>query len=78
MEQSPLKVSSYSASQEFLRLLWNQKVHYRVHNSPPPVPVLCQMHSVHTLPRYFPKIHSNIIHTTTPNLSFRFSNEKIV
>jgi hypothetical protein len=28
---------------------------------PPLVPILNQMHPVHILPPYFPKIHSNII-----------------
>jgi hypothetical protein len=32
------------------RLLWNRKVHYRVHNSPLLVPVMSHMHSVHIVP----------------------------
>jgi hypothetical protein len=70
MEQSPSweANNNHSASQEILRLLWNPKVHNRVHNSPSLVPILSQINSAHTFPPYFPKIHSNIILPTTPIL----------
>jgi hypothetical protein len=36
-----------------------------VRKSPLPVPILCQMNPVHTLPRYVSKILSNIVHVFT-------------
>jgi len=54
MEQRTWKANSHSANQEILRLLCNPKVYYRVHKILPHVPILNQMHPIHTLPRYFP------------------------
>jgi hypothetical protein len=48
------------------------KVHYRIHKSPPPIPILSQLDSFNTPRASLPKIHSNPFFPPTP-WSFKLS-----
>ena len=44
------KLTGFATSQEIPRILWNPKVHYRTHKSPPPVPSGNSIQSPQPLP----------------------------
>ena len=66
MEQVPSwEADRYAYSQEFQHILWNQKVHFRIHKCPPPVPILSQLDPGHTTTSYLLKTHITIIGLST-------------
>jgi hypothetical protein len=69
------EANSSSACQEIPRILWNQKVRDRFHNSPTRFPTPSQMNSVYAFSSYSFKIFDIILSSTPrsskPSISFR-------
>ena len=67
MEQSPSwEANLFCASQEIPRILWNLKVHYRIHKCSQTVPILSQLDPVYTPTSKFLDTHLNIFLPSPP------------
>jgi hypothetical protein len=73
MEQSPSNRSS--AIQEIPPIVRNPKVHYRIHKSPPPVPIKSQINPEHA-PSHFLMTHGNLIPSSTYQSNVRWKNAR--
>lgn len=69
------KAKSSPGIQEFPCVLWDPKIYYRTHNSPPPVTILSHINPIHVPPQScFFRIHFN---TVIPSTYFEAVNVNI-
>ena len=71
-QSSSWEANRFLASHEILRILWNPKVHYRIHKHQLLVPTLSQIYPVPASPTHFFEIHLNIISPPTSR-SYKWS-----
>jgi hypothetical protein len=81
MTQSQWWISETQSVTAWNRVLWNAKVYYRVHNSPPTVSILSQMNPMYTTKPYLAKVYFTIVLPFAPKSSecsipFRLSKKK--
>jgi hypothetical protein len=80
MEHSPTYVAKRtSTTYKMPRIIWNQLVHYYIHNLLPTIPTFSQINTVHDFSSHHLKIHCNfkVTHMTSPKwtLSLRVSHQ---
>jgi hypothetical protein len=69
-----LQPNCSSACHEISHIMWNVKVHYCIHNSPPLVPTLSQINPIHAILSY---LRSTLIQVTSIFPFFGHSKELI-
>jgi hypothetical protein len=58
-----------AATQKFPTILRNPNIQYRIHKSPPLVPIVSHIHPIHSIPFYLSKIHFTIVRPPTSRWS---------
>jgi hypothetical protein len=79
-QRTSWEANRFSASQQGSRTLWNLKIHYPIHNSPSPVPVLSHQFSPYHQPTSVRSIliFPSTLGSSSWSLSFRFPHQNPV